>query len=120
MNEISAYYQTSGLIRVPFVTMHTTGDPVTPYWHESIYRIKIFRNSSYLYHTNIPVFRYGHCNFTTDEVMLAISIMIKKVTFMELLIPQRVFPDMNSRDKFFQKAKERGLNPKEVEELPEK
>ncbi len=52
--------------------------------------------------------------------MLAISIMIKKVTFMELLIPQRVFPDMNSRDKFFQKAKERGLNPKEVEELPEK
>lgn len=118
LDEMRLYYHPKGDLKVPFVTIHTIGDPLTPYWHERFYKFKVLRNGNYFYHRGIPVARYGHCNFTRDEILTAISLMIKKVTLLELMIPQSVFPDMASLDKFIEMAKENGINPKVVEELP--
>ena len=54
---IDASYQTTGRLEAPLVTMHTTGDPVVPYWHEPLYTLKALPSG--LLHTNLPVARYG-------------------------------------------------------------
>jgi pimeloyl-ACP methyl ester carboxylesterase len=68
LDKIEAYYQTTGRIQVPLVTMHTTGDEVVPFWHNLQYNAKITANADapYLF---IPVERYGHCNFRIEEVL---------------------------------------------------
>ena len=48
--EIERNYQTSGKLNDPLVTMHTTGDPIQPYWHEIIYRYKTIRKGSFFQH----------------------------------------------------------------------
>ena len=63
INEINDHYSTSGILTSPIVTIHTTTDPIVPFWHEFIYRAKTAENSSGTLHTNIPIIRYGHCKF---------------------------------------------------------
>jgi pimeloyl-ACP methyl ester carboxylesterase len=108
--EISRYYQTSGKLKVPLVTMHTLGDPIVPYWHETLYNIKTLYNAqlpynaktpyevttlygtktlydtkmlsggSALKHLNIPINRYGHCTFTAEEALAAFAVLHYMVT----------------------------------------
>lgn len=59
-------YQTSGLLSRPLVNMHTIGDEIVPYWHVELYDAKVGLNPLYL---SVPVDRYGHCNFTVDDVL---------------------------------------------------
>ncbi len=67
-----AKYQTTGKIKIPLVTMHTTLDPVIPYWHEILYKSKVLaEDSSSL--TQISVARYGHCAFYSEEMLLAFN-----------------------------------------------
>lgn len=73
-------YNTSGRVRVPLVTMHTTGDEVVPFWHQVLYRKKLVMNGSLPYVTQIPIARYGHCNFTTVEVLAAFGILVLQTT----------------------------------------
>jgi pimeloyl-ACP methyl ester carboxylesterase len=68
-------YTTSGNLQGPLVTMHTTGDPIVPYWHETIYNLKTLFAGSLLKHLNIPIVRYGHCNFNQDELLTGFAIM---------------------------------------------
>lgn len=63
-----ASYQTSGHPGVPLVTLHTTGDPIIPFWHEKIYAIKSGGSVPV-----IAVGRYGHCSFTPAEVVGAFA-----------------------------------------------
>ena len=65
-----APYQTSGRPGVPLVTLHTTGDPIIPYWHEKLYAIKSGGSVP-----EIAVGRYGHCSFTTGEVVGAFGLL---------------------------------------------
>jgi len=76
-------YETLGDIGIPLVTIHTTGDHVTPFWHNPRYRIKIFLNGNSLLHTGIPVVNYGHCTIEKSHIMAALAIIITKVTMME-------------------------------------
>ena len=76
--EIEENYQTSGQLVSPLITLHTTLDPIVPYWHERLYRWKTVCAGSWLEHINIPVFRYGHCNFETDEVLTAFLLLVLK------------------------------------------
>jgi len=80
LNLIASHYQTSGALQVPLVTIHTTGDPIVPYWHESLYSAKVLANGVGPLHTNIPVSRYGHCNFTVGEVLGAFQMVVQQVT----------------------------------------
>src|SRR5581483_10927605 len=63
-------HQTSGRVTIPLVTMHTTGDDVIPFWHEILYQAKA-KVSGRGSLTQIPIARYGHCNFTGLEALAA-------------------------------------------------
>ena len=78
--EISRYYQTTGKLQVPLVTMHTLGDPIVPYWHEPLYTAKTLFGGSALKHLNIPINRYGHCTFTAEEALAGFPILNYIVT----------------------------------------
>lgn len=79
-----------------------------PYWHEPLYRAKVLAGGSTLLHSNIPVFRYGHCNFKVSEVLAAFALLVFKVTGQELTGAENVLPDADSRAEFLQLAREYG------------
>ncbi len=76
LTEINRYYQTSGKLSIPLVTLHNTQDPADPYWHETLYNLKVLASGSASKHVNLPVFRVGHCNFTAGEAVFAFSVML--------------------------------------------
>lgn len=73
-------FNTSGILKVPLVTMHTTGDPVVPYWHETIYNIRVIQAGYASKHVNIPIVRYGHCAFQASEALAGFATMVYKAT----------------------------------------
>jgi len=77
--EIAANYETSGAIADPVVTLHTTGDPIVPYWHQPLYRIKTWTSGARLLNNNLPVLRYGHCAFEAREVLTGFGLLVLKV-----------------------------------------
>ena len=103
-----AAYQTSGRLSVPLVTIHTTGDPIVPYWHEPLYRLKTLSSGNALLYSNIPILRYGHCNFRASEVLTAFALLVLKVTGQELINAQRALPDAGAQAEFLRLAKEHG------------
>ncbi len=68
-------YNTSGALRIPLVTLHTTGDDDVPFAHELLYLAKV-RPSGRGRFIPLPVFRYGHCNFTTQEILFGLSVLV--------------------------------------------
>ena len=77
---INTHYQTTGRLKAPLVTIHNTGDPVVPYWHEEIYQRKISAKGSDVYYSHIiAIESYGHCNFTVDELLSAFTRLVFKV-----------------------------------------
>jgi pimeloyl-ACP methyl ester carboxylesterase len=73
-DEIRANYETTGVISVPLVTMHTTGDEVVPFWHMELYNDKIKNNSNAPY-LSLGIDRYGHCNFSETEVLTGFALL---------------------------------------------
>ncbi len=103
---IQYYYQTSGKLVQPLITLHTTGDPIVPYWHETIYRLKTAAAGSGLKHINIPVDRYGHCAFNTSEVLFAFSLMHWMATGEMLSTATNLLPDRIQLEQFEDMAKQ--------------
>src|SRR5262249_4069650 len=68
-------YETTGELSIPLVTLHTLADDVIPVWQELGYLPK-FRPSARGKFLPFPVVRYGHCNFTTAEVLGAFAIAV--------------------------------------------
>lgn len=65
---------TSGNRTIPLVTMHTTGDDIIPFWHESLYAARVHTTGHGSF-TPLPVFAYGHCNFTTLDLLGAFGVL---------------------------------------------
>ena len=77
LHEMDEHYDTSGALIVPLITMHTRRDQQVPYFHETIYTIKNLMAGSFLKRRfNIPINRYGHCNFTVGEAVFAFAVML--------------------------------------------
>lgn len=93
-------YTTTGILLDPVVTLHTTGDQIVPYWHELLYRLKTGATGSQNFHTNIPVLRYGHCNFNVAEVLFAFAILVVKTTGVELRGAEDILPNDRAREEF--------------------
>jgi hypothetical protein len=75
--EMKKNYNTTGQLSIPLVTMHTTLDQQVPYFHEFLYNLKTISQGSFLTeHVNIPINRFGHCNFTSDEALLGFGLML--------------------------------------------
>lgn len=80
IREMKAFYNTSGTLSVPLITMHTTLDQQIPYVHEKMYSLKTILTGSFLTrHLNIPIDRFEHCNFTTGELLFAFGMLLQYV-----------------------------------------
>jgi pimeloyl-ACP methyl ester carboxylesterase len=82
--EIASNYETSGQPTAPLLTMHTSGDPIVPFWHETLYAQKAATSPLYL--PPVEINRYGHCAFTLDEVQAGFGGLVSVVA-PELLPP---------------------------------
>ncbi|MEA3337031.1 MAG: hypothetical protein U9R25_14060 [Chloroflexota bacterium] len=116
--EITAHYQTSGQLSVPLVTMHTLRDQQVPYYHEGIYRLKTLSTGSAFRHINIPIDRYGHCEFTTVEAIVAFAIMIFMATgeSLDQVAVQKLLPEKTDQARFteqFRQVQAEFLNQKQ-------
>jgi pimeloyl-ACP methyl ester carboxylesterase len=65
-------YQPTGELERPLLGLHTTLDPVVPFWHEAAYSA-LAASSGWF--TLVPVARYGHCTFTPQEVLGAFNLL---------------------------------------------
>jgi len=74
---MKASYNTTGILTRPLITLHTLRDQQVPYVHEQIYDWKTLFTGAFLTrHLNLPVNRYGHCNFTKDEALFSFAVML--------------------------------------------
>jgi hypothetical protein len=96
-------YETTGKIEIPLVTIHTTGDHITPYWHQTAYRLKIWKNGNSKYYTGIPVLNYGHCTIEESHLVAAMAILVTKVTLINMFaVNHSVFSNEESAEHFKQ------------------
>ncbi|HEV8381038.1 MAG TPA: hypothetical protein VGQ29_05605 [Gemmatimonadales bacterium] len=105
-----AKLQTSGNLRRPLVRIHTTGDPIVPIWHESLYRNKLSFFGKLL-DNRITIDRYGHCNFTDAEILAAFAVLVLKVTGVNLVATSKVLPRPEAQAEFLRLARQHGANP---------
>ncbi len=106
IEQMRTFYETTGRLPLPLVTMHTTGDPVVPYWHEALYGFKVLFGGSLGRYAHIPVLRYGHCNFEPAEVLLGFALLVKRVTGEALPNPAAALPTEEMRQRFNALSKE--------------
>jgi hypothetical protein len=80
LSEIDAIYQTTGLLTVPLVTLHTMLDQQVPYWHAPLYRGKVIRSDSLAFHqARVGENLYGHCNFSSNDALSAFGQLVTMV-----------------------------------------
>jgi len=72
------FFQPTGNLVRPLVTLHTTLDEVAPFQHELDYSSLVARKRKSAFLSVIPVARYGHCNFTAQEVLQAFALMVQQ------------------------------------------
>ncbi len=72
------FYEPTGTLRRPLVTLHNTLDPVVPFSHEQIYRELVAQKHKSAFLTVIEVDGYGHCDFTAQEVFDAFALMVQQ------------------------------------------
>jgi hypothetical protein len=70
-------YETKGRLRVPLVALHTTRDPLVPFWQEGIYEAEV-RDPSLFSLTDFE--RYGHCTFTSQEIAVGFAELLNQVS----------------------------------------
>jgi pimeloyl-ACP methyl ester carboxylesterase len=70
------FYQPTGKLRRPLVTLHTLHDPAVPFIHELLYLGMAIQSGHGANLTVLPVDRYGHCTFTGEEVLGAFTLLL--------------------------------------------
>ena len=75
--EAVRFYETSGQLSVPVVSLHTTADEIVPFWHELLYLAKVDPAGRGRF-IPLPVLRYGHCNFTVNELIGAFGLAVSQ------------------------------------------
>ena len=66
-----ARFETSGDPGVPLSIIHTTADPIVPFFHQSLYAEKAAGAGAADRLARTDVERFGHCLFTSAEVLAA-------------------------------------------------
>jgi len=74
------FYQTTGALQRPLVTLHNTLDPVVPFQHEVIYGGLATQAGGSSFLTVIPVPSYGHCNFTVEQIVGAFGMLVQQAS----------------------------------------
>ena len=79
-NYTGRFYQTSGELRRPLVTVHNTLDPIVPFQHEVNYGELVVKAGTSQFLTVLPVEGYGHCDFTSEEIFGAFQLLLQQAT----------------------------------------
>ncbi|HEU4326184.1 MAG TPA: DUF6351 family protein [Roseiflexaceae bacterium] len=90
--QIVQRYETTGRLSIPLVTLHTTGDELIPFWHQAAYVAKVSTTGDGSL-VPIPIPRFGHCNFTSTELIGGFAALVLQVSGLELLGVQRLKAD---------------------------
>ena len=69
MNYLDRYYTPAGDLGAPTVTMHTTRDPLVPYFHEAEFAQVVSQRHDSARLLQRSFDRYGHCAFSTPEMV---------------------------------------------------
>jgi pimeloyl-ACP methyl ester carboxylesterase len=109
LQEMEGSYQASGRLAAPLVTLHTTGDPIVPYWHEPLYSLKVLLGGSLSQYVSLPVARYGHCSFEPAEALVALGLLVLKVEGLEMPNAERVLETEKARERYRSLARAHGL-----------
>jgi pimeloyl-ACP methyl ester carboxylesterase len=72
------FYQPTGTLHGPLVTLHNTLDPVVPFHHEVNYSRLVAQKHKSAFLSIRPVDGYGHCDFTAQEVFDAFALMVQQ------------------------------------------
>jgi pimeloyl-ACP methyl ester carboxylesterase len=83
---IEQYYDPTGILTSPLVTLHNTGDFLVPYDHVALYQDKVRQAGNPTMHKHFKVDRYGHCAFTESDVIEAFDALVDMVNY-----PHRVY-----------------------------
>jgi pimeloyl-ACP methyl ester carboxylesterase len=94
LDEITTRYRSTGNLRIPLVTMHTTGDPVVPYDQADIYKAKVDAQGRGDYYDNIRVEAFGHCTFSQTEVLQSFGRLQQMVDTLPPYVPDLFLPLM--------------------------
>ncbi len=66
---LRAYYQPTGKLTIPLVTLHTTEDPTVPFSQEAGYAAVVARAGASNLLVQQSADRYGHCNVNSSEIL---------------------------------------------------
>ena len=75
-NYLDHWYQPAGKISLPILTLHTTRDPVVPLSNEHVYKQIVTDAGREDLLMQYEVDRFGHCAFTTEEMLAAFQDLV--------------------------------------------
>lgn len=78
---LERYYQPNGELRVPMMMLSTSRDPVVPDFHQESYARDLMHAGTRSYLVQRVVTRYGHCNFTPEELGSTFTDLVLWVEF---------------------------------------
>jgi hypothetical protein len=103
-------FETSGRLRRPVVSLHTTGDPIIPFLQQTLYQAKVFGVPNAAPFAAFPIVRYGHCTFTKAEVLAGFALVVQE-TGEDFVVPAAEFPNQTAASEFLELARSHGANP---------
>jgi pimeloyl-ACP methyl ester carboxylesterase len=71
------FYEPTGNLHDPLVTLHNVLDPVAPFIEEFVYAALVAKKRKLDFLNILPVAGYGHCEFTAQEVLEAFTQMVQ-------------------------------------------
>ncbi len=75
-NYMEQRFSPHGDLRIPVLTLHTTRDPLVPVGHVDAYEAKAAKAGAASLFARRDVDRFGHCAFTTDEMVSAFEDLV--------------------------------------------
>jgi hypothetical protein len=73
---VAQHYETSGELAMPYVSMHTTGDPIVPFEQQTLYQLKATSAGASPEPNALTVSRYGHCNFAPADLTAGLALLL--------------------------------------------
>jgi len=75
INYLDHYYAPSGDLRIPTVSIHTTRDPLVPFFHEAEFAAAVSSKGASARLLQRSYDTFGHCAFTTSQMVDAFQAM---------------------------------------------
>lgn len=72
-NYLNKYYEPTGDLKIPVLSVHTTRDPSVPFGHQAVLREKVAAAGASSMLFTRPISRYGHCTFTSTEMVSGVK-----------------------------------------------